>query len=68
MYGVDSSGRMLALSRKQYVGILMENGTLERWYSEEDKKSQVFKLLVSISPKLGNNEIEFIRQIFAYRI
>ena len=51
----------VALSRKQYVGILMENGTLERWYSEEDKKSQVFKLLVSISPKLGNNEIEFIR-------
>ena len=34
---------------------------LERWYSEKDKKSQVFKLLVSISPKLGNNEIEFIR-------
>lgn len=51
----------VALSRKQYVGILMENGMLERWYSEKDKKSQVFKLLVSISPKLGNNEIEFIR-------
>lgn len=50
----------VALSRKQYVGILMENGMLERWYSEKDKKSQVFKLLVSISPKLGNNEIEFI--------
>ena len=43
------------------AGILMENGMLERWYSEKDKKSQVFKLLVSISPKLGNNEIEFIR-------
>lgn len=51
----------VALSKKQYVDILMENGTLERWYSDENKRSQVFMLLVSISPKLENNEIEFIR-------
>lgn len=51
----------VALSKKQYVDILMENGTLERWYSDKNKRPQVFMLLISISHELENNEIKFIK-------
>lgn len=47
-------------SRKQYISILRNQGVLERWYSEPEKKVVVFNLLQSIAPDLDNEDISFI--------
>ena len=49
-------------SRKQYVVILRNQGILERWYSEPEKKVVVFNLLQSISPNLDGEDISFIKK------
>ncbi len=49
-------------SRKQYVTILRNQGILERWYSEPEKKAVVFNLLQSISPNLDCEDISFIKK------
>lgn len=48
-------------SRKQYITILSNQGILERWYSEPEKKVVVFNLLKSIAPNLDDN-ISFIKK------
>lgn len=50
-------------SRKQYVVILRNQGILERWYSEPEKKVVVFNLLQSISPNLDGEDISFIKSM-----
>lgn len=49
-------------SRKQYITILRNQGVLERWYSDSEKKVIVFNLLKSISPDLDNEDIFFIKK------
>lgn len=49
-------------SRKQYISILRNQGVLERWYSEPEKKVVVFNLLQSIAPDLDDEDISFIKK------
>ncbi len=49
-------------SRKQYISILRNQGVLERWYSESEKKVVVFNLLQSIAPDLDDEDISFIKK------
>lgn len=49
-------------SRKQYITILRNQGILERWYSEDEKKVVVFNLLQSIAPDLDDGDISFIKK------
>ncbi|WP_434311480.1 hypothetical protein [Hominifimenecus sp. rT4P-3] len=49
-------------SRKQYIAVLRNQGVLERWYSEHEKKVLVFNLLQSITPDLDNEDIFFIKK------
>lgn len=49
-------------SRKQYISILRNQGVLERWYSEPEKKVVVFNLLQSITPDLDDEDISFIKK------
>lgn len=49
-------------SRKQYITILRNQGILEQWYSEEEKKVVVFNLLQSITPDLDDGDIFFIKK------
>lgn len=49
-------------SRKQYITILRNQGVLERWYSEPEKKVVVFNLLQSITPDLDEEDISFIKK------
>lgn len=49
-------------SRKQYISILRNQGVLERWYSEPEKKVVVFNLLQSIAPDLDGEDISFIKK------
>lgn len=48
--------------RKQYISILRNQGVLERWYSEPEKKVVVFNLLQSIAPDLDDEDISFIKK------
>lgn len=50
----------VVFSRKQYITILRNQGILERWYSEAEKKTVVFNLLQSIAPDLDDNDISFV--------
>lgn len=49
-------------SRKQYITILRNQGILERWYSEPEKKVVVFNLLQSIAPDLDDEDISFVKK------
>ena len=49
-------------SRKQYISILRNQGILERWYSETEKRVIVFNLLQSITPDLDDGDISFIKK------
>ena len=48
--------------RKDYVNILLINGIMEEWYNTPDKKEIVFNLLISMSPDLTEEAVEFIRK------
>lgn len=48
--------------RKDYVNILLTNEIMERWYNISDKKEIVFNLLISMSPDLTEEAVEFIRK------
>ena len=49
-------------SKKQYVSILRNQGILDRWYQDVDKKEKVFYLLQSLSPDLSMEDIMFIKK------
>lgn len=49
-------------SKKQYISILRNQGVLERWYSEPEKKVVVFNLLQSIAPNLDDEDISFVKK------
>lgn len=49
-------------ARKQYITILRNQGVLERWYLELEKKVVVFNLLQSITPDLDDEDISFIKK------
>ncbi len=49
-------------SKKQYVSILRNQGILDRWYQDVDKKEKVFYLLQSLSPDLPMEDIMFIKK------
>ena len=49
-------------SKKQYVAILRNQGILDRWYQDIDKKEDVFHLLESLSPDLSVEDIAFIKK------
>lgn len=49
------------LGRKQYISLLRDCEILKRWYSEPEKKADVFDLLASISPDLDKEDISFIK-------
>lgn len=48
--------------RKDYVNILLTNEIMEKWYNTPDKKEIVFNLLISMSPDLTEEAVEFIRK------
>ena len=50
------------LGKKQYVSVLRDQGILERWYLQPERKEAVFNLLASIAPNLDNKDISFIRK------
>ncbi len=49
-------------SKKPYVSILRNQGILDRWYQDVDKKEKVFDLLQSLSPDLSMEDIMFIKK------
>ncbi len=49
-------------SKKQYIAILRNQGILDKWYQDIDKKENVFNLLQSLSPDLSVEDIVFIEK------
>lgn len=49
-------------SKKQYIAILRNQGILDRWYQDIDRKENVFNLLLSLSPDLSVEDIMFIKK------
>lgn len=49
-------------SKKQYIAILRNQGILDRWYQDTDRKENVFNLLQSLSPDLSMEDIVFIKK------
>lgn len=45
-----------------YVTILRQAGIVEKWWLDEEKRENVFKLYKSISPDLSSEDVEFIRK------
>ena len=49
------------VSKKQYVNLLRNNGVLEKWFNEKNKKENVFYLLSSIYREFSSEDIAFIK-------
>ena len=49
------------VSKKQYVNLLRNNGVLEKWFNEKNKKENVFYLLSSIYREFSPEDIAFIK-------
>ncbi len=49
-------------SKRQYIAVLREQGILDKWYQDIDRKENVFNLLQSLSPDLSMEDIMFIKK------
>lgn len=47
-------------SRPKYIRLLRQNGILDRWFNDLQKKDIVFNLLISMSPSYETEDIAFI--------
>ena len=48
------------VSKKQFVNLLRNNGVLEKWFNEKNKKENVFYLISSIYREFSPEDISFI--------
>ena len=48
------------VSKKQFVNLLRNNGVLEKWFNEKNKKDNVFYLISSIYREFSPEDISFI--------
>lgn len=47
-------------SHPKYIRILRENGILDKWYGDCERKNTVFRLLISMSPEFESEDVAFI--------